>query len=77
MFKINKDLIFWILALTWLTVNIVIWKNTGNIDNCNYSNTGFIIIFTFLILLKKKNKKFNNWLNKNLWKNKNSSSQKN
>lgn len=44
MFKIDKDLVFWILALTWLTVNIVIWKNTGNIDNCNYSNTGFMIV---------------------------------
>lgn len=61
----NKDLIFWIVAGTWLIVNILLWILLDS-SYCFYSNSLFIITIGVLIIIKAKSKKFENWLNKEI-----------
>ena len=65
MFKINKDLIFWAIAILWLIGNIIEYYITKQAIIVNY---GFITLMAFVILLKNHNHNFDSWLNKPLKK---------
>lgn len=65
MFKINKDLIFWTIAILWFIGNIIEYYITKQAIIVNY---GFIILMAFVILLKNYNHNFDCWLNKPLKK---------
>jgi fatty acid desaturase len=60
---IRKDVIFLLLIFLWIITLIIsyachieYWK----------TNSCWIVFWTFLVLLKLSNTKFNNWLNKEL-----------
>lgn len=64
MIKINKDIVFWTICIIWLALNVSSLL-TDKID-VSVNNNVFILIFCFLIILKKTNNRFNNWLNKKI-----------
>ena len=65
--KTNKDLIFAISLTLWLSSNIlsfIFYKS----DGVSVSNFVCILLFATMTLIKLKNKKFNTWLENELWK---------
>ncbi len=63
--KTNKDLIFAISVILWLSSNIlsfIFYKS----DGVSVSNFVCIFLFGTMTLIKLKNKKFNSWLEKKL-----------
>ena len=60
----NKDIIFWSLLTIFFLVGIYVAFYT-NFNVWKY-NTIIISIFSILCLLKKFNKKFNNWLERKI-----------
>lgn len=63
--KTIKDLIFVLSASIWLLSNIICSFVIGPLGGM-FSNLICIILFGSLVLIKLKNKNFNNWLNKDL-----------
>ena len=63
--KIYKDIVFWSVAIVWTIMNLVLFFQdaTYNIPVVNFTA---ITIMVILIILKNKNKRFNNWLNKKI-----------
>ncbi len=61
--KTNKDLIFGISLLTWLSSNILCSLFFGPFGVA-VSNFVCIILFATMTLVKFKNRRFGNWLEK-------------
>ena len=59
----NKDIILIILMIIWLITGIVMY-NVDKIYGITMTNIFYIIIFSILLLFKKYNTKFDNYLNK-------------
>lgn len=60
---IRKDVIFLLLIFLWIITLVLSY-----IFHIEYlkTNSCWIVFWTFLVLLKLSNIKFNNWLNKKL-----------
>lgn len=61
MIKIKKDLVFCVVCVCWLASNIIssiLFKDFGIV--C--SNVTFIVLMGIIIVFKKTNKPFNDWL---------------
>ncbi len=61
MIETKKDVVFWSVCVCWLMSNIVsyiLFKDLGIV----FSNISFMILMCVMILLKGKNRNFNNWL---------------
>lgn len=63
--KTNKDLVAWGIVLVWLVLNVSVYFLYGS-DSLFFSNNAMVVIIAALILVKVKNERFNNWLNKDL-----------
>lgn len=63
MIKTNKDLIFTITAVLWLSSNIIVFFIAGNFGTV-ISNLIYIGLFGIMTVIKLKYKKFGLWLEK-------------
>ena len=64
MIKTNKDIIFIIIVTIWLYLGIIVSFFTD--INILIFNIVMMSLFSILTLFKICNKKFNNWLNKEI-----------
>jgi hypothetical protein len=60
---INKDMVLTVFISLWFIVNLIGIYGIG-VNSIFYVNIFSIFIFYILILVKKNNSVFNNWLNK-------------
>ena len=63
--KSRKDILFWIICLTWLLINILSYILVGSIGPV-LSNICFVFIMVILIILKNSCRKFDQWLNREI-----------
>lgn len=62
---IIKDIIVLVLMILWLTTNIIEVLMTGQVF---LGNIIFIVLLCVMLLFKLNNSKFNDWLNKVVYK---------
>lgn len=67
MIKMNKDLVFCVFVSIWIIVLLTPLYLTGDgfISIC-IVNPIFIVLSGIMTLIKYKNNRFNNWLEKNI-----------
>lgn len=61
--KTNKDIVFLMSVIFWLTSNIICLSVWGEMEMI-LSNMSCILIFGSMVLIKEKVRAFNDWLNK-------------
>lgn len=64
--KINKDIIFMYIVVFWMFSNTLTYIFFGD-EGVMISNTVFIVLMTIFIIIMKRSKKINDWLNKDYW----------
>jgi len=60
-----NDVVFAITCIVWLISGIACWYIFGS-EGITYANMGMLLLTTILIVVKSKNDKFYNWLEKDL-----------